>query len=99
MYVLRIVLFLAIVLVVVVGGHVYLYRRLFRDTTRDRRTRPLRALAVTVAGASPLRGCSSPVRAPPGSTPRGAMRWASPPGAGWAWGSTSGCRWPSSISG
>src|SRR4030095_4255451 len=52
MYVLRIVLFLAIVLVVVVGGHVYLYRRLFRDTTSDRRIRLLGALALTVAGAS-----------------------------------------------
>ena len=37
MMVLRIALFLTIVLVVVVGGHVYLYRRLFRDTTSDRR--------------------------------------------------------------
>src|SRR5678815_3937030 len=52
MYVLRIVLFLAIVLVVVVGGHVYLYRRLFRDTTSDRRIRIIGALALTVAGAS-----------------------------------------------
>lgn len=52
MYVLRIVLFLAIVVVVVVGGHVYLYRRLFRDTTSDRRIRILGALALAVAGAS-----------------------------------------------
>src|SRR5512144_599727 len=52
MYVLRIALFLAIVLVVVVGGHLYLYRRLFRDTTSDRRIRLLGAVALTIAGAS-----------------------------------------------
>jgi predicted MPP superfamily phosphohydrolase len=52
MYVLRIALFLAIVLVVVVGGHVYLYRRMFRDTTSDRRVRRLGAIALAVAGAS-----------------------------------------------
>jgi len=52
MYVLRIALFLAIVLVVVVGGHVYLYRRLFRDTTDDRRIRLIGALALGVAAAS-----------------------------------------------
>src|SRR5512144_1328261 len=52
MYVLRIALFLAIVLVVVVGGHLYLYRRLFRDTTSDRRIRRIGAVALTLAGAS-----------------------------------------------
>jgi predicted MPP superfamily phosphohydrolase len=52
MYVLRIALFLAIVLVVVVGGHVYLYRRLFRDTTSDRRIRRVGAIALAFAGAS-----------------------------------------------
>ena len=52
MFVLRIALFLAIVLIVVVGGHVYLYRRLFRDTTDDRRIRRIGAVALTVAGAS-----------------------------------------------
>ncbi len=52
MYVLRIVLFLAIVLVVVVGAHVYLYRRLFRDTTEDRRIRRAGAIALGVAAAS-----------------------------------------------
>jgi len=52
MLVLRIALFLAIVLVVVVGGHVYLYRRLFLDTTSDRRIRRLGAVALAVAAAS-----------------------------------------------
>jgi predicted MPP superfamily phosphohydrolase len=52
MLVLRIALFLAIVLVVVVGGHVYLYRRLFRDTTSDRRIRRAGAIALACAGAS-----------------------------------------------
>ena len=52
MHVLRIALFLTIVLVVVVGGHLYLYRRLFRDTTSDRRIRRIGALALTLAGAS-----------------------------------------------
>ena len=52
MYVLRIVLFLAIVLVVVVGGHLYLYRRMFRDTTDDRRIRRVGAVALGVAAAS-----------------------------------------------
>jgi len=52
MLVLRIALFLAIVLVVVVGGHVYLYRRLFRDTTDDRRIRRAGAIALAFAGAS-----------------------------------------------
>src|SRR5215469_9479303 len=52
MYVLRISLFLAIVLVVVVGGHVYLYRRMFRDTTDDRRIRLVGAVALGLAAAS-----------------------------------------------
>jgi hypothetical protein len=52
MYVLRFVLFLTIVLVVVVGGHVYLYRRLFRDTTEERRIRRVGAIALAVAAAS-----------------------------------------------
>ncbi|MGZ6028295.1 MAG: metallophosphoesterase, partial [Myxococcaceae bacterium] len=52
MFVLRIALFLAIVLLVVVGGHVYLYRRLFRDTTGDRRIRRAGAIALALAGAS-----------------------------------------------
>ena len=52
MYVLRIALFLAIVLVVVVGGHVYLYRRIFRDTTDDRRIRLLGGVALGLAAAS-----------------------------------------------
>jgi len=52
MYVLRIVLFLAIVLVVVVGGHLYLYRRMFRDTTDDRRIRRVGAVALGLAAAS-----------------------------------------------
>ena len=52
MLVLRIALFLAIVLVVVVGGHVYLYRRLFLDTTSDRRIRRVGAVALAVAAAS-----------------------------------------------
>jgi len=52
MYVLRIALFLAIVLVVVVGGHLYLYRRMFRDTTEDRRIRRAGAMALGVAAAS-----------------------------------------------
>ncbi len=52
MFVLRIALFLTIVLVVVVGGHVYLYRRLFRDTTGDRRIRRAGAIALALAGAS-----------------------------------------------
>jgi uncharacterized protein len=52
MYVLRIVLFLAIVLAVVVGGHLYLYRRLFRDTTTDRRIRRLGAMGLAIAAAS-----------------------------------------------
>jgi len=50
--VLRFALFLAIVLVVVVGGHVYLYRRLFRDTTSDRRIRRIGAVALAAAAAS-----------------------------------------------
>ena len=52
MYVLRIALFLAIVLSVVVGGHVYLYRRMFRDTTDDRRIRLAGAVALGLAAAS-----------------------------------------------
>src|SRR5262245_22180136 len=52
MYVLRTVLFLAIVLLVVVGGHVYLYRRLFREPSSARPIRPLRPPALAVAGAS-----------------------------------------------
>jgi len=52
MYVLRIVIFLVIVLVVVVGGHLYLYRRLFRDTTNDVRIRRLGAVGLAVAAAS-----------------------------------------------
>ena len=52
MFVLRFVLFLTIVLVVVVGGHVYLYRRMFRDTTDDRRIRRAGAIALGVAAAS-----------------------------------------------
>src|SRR5574339_440308 len=52
MYVLRIALFLAIVLVVVGGGHLYLYRRMFRDTTDDRRIRLVGAVALTLAGVS-----------------------------------------------
>jgi hypothetical protein len=52
MYVLRIALFLAIVLAVVVGGHLYLYRRLFRDTTTDARIRGIGAIALAVAAAS-----------------------------------------------
>ena len=52
MFVLRFVLFLTIVLVVVVGGHVYLYRRMFRDTTEDRRIRRAGAIALGVAAAS-----------------------------------------------
>jgi len=50
--VLRIALFLAVVLLVVVGGHVYLYRRLFRDTTDDRRVRRAGAIGLAAAGAS-----------------------------------------------
>ena len=52
MYVLRIALFLAIVLVVVGGGHLYLYRRMFRDTTDDRRIRRAGAVALGLAAAS-----------------------------------------------
>jgi uncharacterized protein len=52
MFVLRFVLFLTIVLVVVVGGHVYLYRRMFRDTTDDRRIRRAGAIALGLAAAS-----------------------------------------------
>jgi uncharacterized protein len=52
MYVLRIALFLTIVLLVVVGGHLYLYRRLFRDTTTDARIRRIGAIALAVAAAS-----------------------------------------------
>jgi len=52
MYVLRIVLFLAIVLLVVGGGHLYLYRRLFRDTTDDRRIRRAGAIALGIAAVS-----------------------------------------------
>ena len=52
MYAFRIALFLAIVLVVVVGGHLYLYRRLFRDTTDDRRIRRVGAIALGLAAAS-----------------------------------------------
>ena len=52
MFVLRFVLFLTIVLVVVVGGHVYLYRRMFRETTDDRRIRRAGAIALGVAAAS-----------------------------------------------
>jgi len=52
MYVLRIALFFAIVLGVVVGGHLYLYRRLFRDTTSDARIRRAGAIALGLAGAS-----------------------------------------------
>ena len=52
MYVLRIALFLAIVLAVVVGGHLYLYRRMFRDTTDDRRIRRVGAVALGLAAAS-----------------------------------------------
>jgi predicted MPP superfamily phosphohydrolase len=52
MYVLRLALFLAIVLVVVVGGHVYLYRRMFRDTTDDRRIRRVGAVLLGLAAAS-----------------------------------------------
>jgi predicted MPP superfamily phosphohydrolase len=52
MMVLRFALFLAIVLVVVVGGHLYLYRRLFRDTTSDRRIRRIGAVALAAAAAS-----------------------------------------------
>ncbi len=52
MYVLRIALFLAIVLLVLVGGHVYLYRRMFRDTTTDRRIRRVGALGLAIAAAS-----------------------------------------------
>lgn len=52
MYLLRIALFLAIVLVVVGGGHLYLYRRMFRDTTDDRRIRRAGAVALGLAAAS-----------------------------------------------
>src|SRR5215467_6199338 len=52
MYVLRTILFLAIVLVVVGGGHLYLYRRLFKDTTNDVRIRRLGAVALAIAAAS-----------------------------------------------
>ncbi len=52
MYVLRIALFLAIVLVVVAGGHLYLYRRMFRDTTDDRRIRRAGAIALGLAAVS-----------------------------------------------
>ena len=50
MYVLRIVIFLVIVLVVVVGGHLYLYRRLFRDTTNDVRIRRRRDTQLNPRG-------------------------------------------------
>ena len=96
MYVLRIALFFAIVLVVVVGGHLYLYRRLFRDTTSDAAHPPRRA-----PSRSPSRAprSSSPGRCSPASTRRGATRWPSPPGAGWGWASTWGCRSPPFTSG
>jgi hypothetical protein len=51
-YVLRIVFFLSIVLVVVGGGHLYLYRRLFRDTTDDRRIRLAGAVLLALAACS-----------------------------------------------
>lgn len=51
-FALRIILFLSIVLLVVGGGHLYLYRRLFRDTTDDRRIRRLGALLLGFAAAS-----------------------------------------------
>jgi len=41
-----------VVLVVVVGGHLYLYRRMFRDTTDDRRIRRVGAVALGLAAAS-----------------------------------------------
>jgi predicted MPP superfamily phosphohydrolase len=52
MHALRVILFLAVVMVLVVGGHVYLYRRLFRDTTDDRRIRRIGAWSLGLAGAS-----------------------------------------------
>jgi uncharacterized protein len=52
MHALRVILFLAIVFVLVAGGHVYLYRRLFRDTTDDRRIRRIGAWSLGLAGGS-----------------------------------------------
>jgi hypothetical protein len=52
MQALRVILFLTIVFVLVVGGHVYLYRRLFRDTTDNRRIRRIGAWSLGLAGAS-----------------------------------------------
>ena len=51
-FALRIILFLSIVLLVVGGGHLYLYRRLFRDTTDDRRIRRLGAFLLGFAAVS-----------------------------------------------
>ena len=52
LHALRFVLFLSIALMVVGGGHLYLYRRLFRDTTDDRRIRRLGAWLLGFAACS-----------------------------------------------
>ena len=52
LHALRFVIFLSIALLVVGGGHLYLYRRLFRDTTDDRRIRRLGAWLLGLGGCS-----------------------------------------------
>lgn len=51
-FALRVAVFLSIVLLVVGGGHLYLYRRIVRDTTDDRRLRRLGASLLAFAACS-----------------------------------------------
>src|SRR5271155_3425420 len=49
---LRILIFILVVTLVVGGGHLYLYRRLFRDTAAPRRLRQVGAAVLTLLGLS-----------------------------------------------